>query len=143
MVKTAAAMMSPSLVLYLRTLWRVEAATALCLALFAVGLILFLAARAYLYAPGPPSWEIVRMIFAITLISGIGPATLFFAPIYSFLSQRGRASFPIAALIGAIPAAAFHFVEPLLWSYALVGGVVVALGAHAIMRKWRAMMSRT
>jgi hypothetical protein len=120
---------------YVQTLWRVESATLACLIAFAVGLVGVLSIAAQILAPGPPSWEGAWLFVLLTLFLGVGPAVLFFAPAYALLKQFGRANFLTAVLVGVLPVIAFYVADPMLWPYALIGGALVSVGVHAVMRR--------
>jgi len=74
----------------------------------------------------------VEVVFGYMLALGGVTAAAFIAPLYSILLSSGRASWPIAFVVGATPGAALLFFSFFFGLVSLACGAVVALATHAI-----------
>ena len=124
---------------YLRNLWRTELAAMVSLVLFAAGLTGGLGMLGSLYAPAPAPFEAAIIMFSLTLLIGVGPVTVFFAPIYAFLKTKRAASFIVAGIVGVLPGIALFLFDrnsgQMLGPYAILAGILVPAFTHAIMKR--------
>jgi hypothetical protein len=74
----------------------------------------------------------VEVVFGYMLALGGVTVAVFVAPLYSILLSSGRASWPIAFAVGAIPGAVLLFFSFFFGLVSLACGAVVALATHAV-----------
>ena len=121
-------------------LLRVEAVT---IGLFLVSAVLFVAINgiaASFLSPGPLWIEGAALVFGIFVATGVLPATLFFAPVYTFLNVRGVPGLLVAGVIGVLPGVGMVLAHPEFTYPGIVGvvvGALVALTTHVVMTRWR------
>jgi hypothetical protein len=124
----------------LTRLLRVEAVT---IGLFLACAILFVAMNAIaalFLSPGPLSMEGAALSFGIFVVTGVLPATLFFAPIYTLLNVRGVPGLFVAGVIGALPGVGMVIAHPEFTypgSVGVIAGTLVALSTHVVMMRRR------
>jgi len=75
-----------------------------------------------------------EIVFGYMLAIGCIPVALLLAPLYSVLLHNGRASWPMAFAVGAIPGAVLLFFSVYFGLVSLACGAVIALVTHAICR---------
>lgn len=131
-----------SLMKFLERLYRVEAVTFGMLLACSLLFVVVSGVVTAISSAGPVSMPGGAIMFAMFMFAGLPPATLFFAPIYAFFNIGGVRGIRVAGYIGAVPGLAMIAVTPEFMApgvVAVVAGLLVGIGTHLAMMKWRLM----
>lgn len=118
-------------------LWRVQLASLISLAAFAVFLAILFVCEGLVVSPRETDVvEVFFLVFALSIFYGILPAILLGAPVYTAMTARGPIRWLPMLITALAPGVAMLFLHRGLGLIAIVAGPSVLFMTHRLYQRW-------